>query len=136
MRVAFYKGKGLPYNYLVRWFEGGPYSHVELLFSDGISGSSSWMDKGVRLKAIGYSSDNWDFVDVPYDDETFARQWFIEHQGARYDLFGQAKFIFGFVKPASTRYWCSEAVADALQLDGETFGVNPLYKYLTERKAP
>jgi hypothetical protein len=111
MQAAFYKGKGLPYNYLVRWFEGGPYSHVELRFSDGLSGSSSWMDKGVRLKNIGYSSDYWDFVALPEFDEAYAEKWFEDHKGAKYDLWGQLKFIFGFVKAATTRYWCSESDA-------------------------
>ena len=53
MKAAFYKGTrpGLQgiYSRAVRAIDRGPYSHCELVFSDGLSASASYIDGGVRL---------------------------------------------------------------------------------------
>ena len=82
MRAAFYRGTrpGLQgiYSRLVRWIDRGAYSHCELIFSDGMSGSASYIDGGVRLKRIDYDTDHWDVIDLPADSnaERYAREWF------------------------------------------------------------
>ena len=53
MRTAFYKGtrpgwQGI-YSRAVRVIDRGPYSHCELVFSDGLSASASYIDGGVRF---------------------------------------------------------------------------------------
>lgn len=67
MKLALYKSTrpGLPglYNRLVRWWTDSEYSHCELVFSDGMCGSSSWLDGGVRLKRIELDPDHWDVID-------------------------------------------------------------------------
>jgi hypothetical protein len=123
MHVAFYTGtrpgyQGL-YNRLVRWWESGDCSHVELIFKDGLSASASLADGGVRFKAIDYNPDHWIIVDLGnHFDEDFARQWFADRikDGAQYDLLGQLHFVFAPIRGDKARYWCSEAVASALQL--------------------
>lgn len=118
MQIAFYKGtrpglQGL-YSRLTRWVDRGPYSHCELIFRDGMSGSASFIDGGVRLKLIDYSSDHWDFVDLPDHLEDAARQWFNEHSGAGYDLLGNLRFIFFMARESKKDWFCNEAVAAAL----------------------
>ena len=56
MKAAFYKAtrpgwQGI-YSRAVRWIDRGPYSHAELVFSDGLSASASYIDGGVRLKRM------------------------------------------------------------------------------------
>ena len=139
-KIAFYKGTrpgvaGI-YNRLGRWLDHGPYSHAELVFNDGMSASASFMDKGVRFKAIGYSSvDCWDFAPVPPQYELAARVWFLEKNGAAYDLMGNINAAFGFVPHSEDKWFCSEAIADALGLaDSWRYKPNGLRAVLKELK--
>jgi len=115
---AFYKGtrpgiQGL-YNRLVRWIDRGPYSHCELIFSDGLAASASWMDGGVRFKVIDFDPEHWDFIDLPPDKEAAAREWFMGHLGDGYDLLGNLRFLFGWIRESADRWFCSEAFAASL----------------------
>lgn len=118
MRAAFYRGTrpGLAgvYNRLVRWWTRSPYSHCELIFSTGWSGSSSFMDGGVRLKVIDYDPDRWDFIDLPVELEPAAFEWFLKHRGEKYDLMGNVHFIVMVVKHNLIKWSCGESIADAL----------------------
>lgn len=121
MRLAFYKATrpGLAglYNRAVRSIDGGPYSHAELMFSDGVCASSSWMDGGVRFKVFEPSADKWDIVDLAdHFDERQARGWFEQHAGARYDLAGNLKFIWHWWPASKSRWFCTSAIAAALAL--------------------
>lgn len=121
LRIAFYKGtrpglEGL-YSRLARWMDRGPYSHCELIFSDGMSASASFVDGGVRYKQITYNPAHWDFMEIPDPSgnlEKLARLWFDEHEGAKYDLWGNVRFVFGGVKDSSDRFFCSEATMAGL----------------------
>ena len=119
MRAAFYKGtrsgwQGL-YSRAVRWVDGpGLYSHCELIFSDGLSASASYIDKGVRFKRIDYDPAHWDIIDLPGFDEAAARTWFDVRVGHGYDLLGNLRFIFGWVRDDDGRWFCSEALMAAL----------------------
>lgn len=99
--VAFYKGTrpGIQgwYNRLVRCWTRSPYSHCEMIFSDGISSSSSFLDGGVRFKEIEYKPENWDIVELPIEFEKLARLWFIQHEGDSYDVIGNIGFVIGSV---------------------------------------
>jgi hypothetical protein len=117
-RAAFYRGThtGLPglYNRAVRRWTRSAYSHVEIVFSDGVAASSSYMDGGVRFKQIGFSSDDWDFVDLPSWLEPGARAWFQLHEEDKYDLLGNLHFVLSPVGNDKDRWFCSEAAAAAL----------------------
>jgi len=120
MQVAFYKGtrpgfQGV-YSRLVRWVDRGPYSHCELVFSDGMSGSASFIDGGVRLKQIDYSPQNWDIFNLPDHLEPAARAWFEAHKGEPYDLLGNLQFVFWLVREAPTGWFCNEACGAAIGL--------------------
>lgn len=138
MKIAFYKGtrKGLQgiYSRLARWVDSGPYSHCELVFNDGLSASASFIDGGVRFKHIDYKEDNWDVVELQGFDEDKARQWFEDHKGEKYDLLGNLRFIFFFVKPSNNKWFCSEAIAEALIIsESWRLGPNGLYALMTRK---
>jgi hypothetical protein len=118
MKIALYKSThpGLAglYNRFVRWFDQGQYSHCEIIFSDGMSASSSFKDHGVRFKSITYTSDNWDFFEISDNYEACAREWFTAHNGQGYDLVGNVRFALGFLKAPGDRWFCSEALGAAL----------------------
>ena len=120
--LALYKGTrpgvaGL-YNRLGRLVDAGKYSHCEIVFSNGISASSSFMDHGVRFKQIGYSSiGNWDFLHIPDQDglvEISALNWFRRHEGKAYDIWGNIRFATNFARDSSDKWFCSEACMAAL----------------------
>ena len=121
MKAAFYKGtrpglQGL-YSRAVRWIDRGAFSHCELIFSDGLSASASYIDGGVRFKAIDYSQhpEHWDFFDLPDELEDYARDWFERNAGAPYDLLGNVRFVLPWVRDSETGWFCSEALGAALR---------------------
>ena len=118
MQIAYYTGRRLLFDRLVQWWTGGPYSHCELVLN-GVCHSASLRDGGVRSKVIDLTTGRWDVLDLPqYDagDEVDALQWFAVHAGEGYDVAG----LLGFVLPWRTqnrrRWFCSEAIAEALQI--------------------
>ena len=118
MRAAFYKAtrpgwQGI-YSRAVRWIDRGPYSHSELVFSDGLSGSASYIDGGVRLKRIDYNPAHWDFVPLPDAAEPFARDWFRANAGAPYDLMGNVRFVLPWLADSDKGWFYSEAMGAAL----------------------
>jgi hypothetical protein len=119
MQVAFYKGthKGITgiYSIGVRLVTNSPYSHCELILSDGRSASASFLDKGVRYKQIEYTNkDNWDFLTIPDWYEPAAINWFNAHAGQSYDLLGNLHFLIGFIRDDDDDWFCSEALAASL----------------------
>lgn len=121
MKAAFYKGThaglaGLG-NRFIRWWTRGIYSHMELVFSDGLNASSSWLDGGVRQKKIDIDNDSWDYVDLPDGGETTARVWFAQHEGKAYDYWADVRFMFGFAPASKDKWMCSEACMTALGYD-------------------
>jgi hypothetical protein len=120
--MMFYKGTrpGIPgiYNRFVRAWDSGPYSHVEVTFSDGWSASSSFEDKGVRFKLIDFDPAKWDFVSLPPEMEDEARTYFVERAGrVKYDLQGNFHFMIGFIPHANSREFCSESGAGCIKLE-------------------
>jgi hypothetical protein len=121
MKLALYKGTrpGVPglFNRLIRWWTNSPYSHCEIVFSDGISASSSIEDKGVRFKYIEMSPDKWDLIDLPNSDELYARNFFQQNLGKKYDILGLFGFIWRRGTNSKDKYFCSEICASSLQLN-------------------
>jgi hypothetical protein len=120
MKVAFYTSthhslSGI-YNILVRWWTQSPYSHCELVFSNGESASASFLDGGVRFKTIIFDTDKWVFLDLGDDPELErkARNWFEDHEGEKYSVRGNLRFLFGFIKVSAKKKFCSQSVAEAL----------------------
>lgn len=137
MRIAFWKGTDPGFggflDRAIKWWTNGPYSHCEVIFSDGITGSASWNDKGVILKRRPegyYDPANWDIVDI-VGDEVVARAWFEKHKGAPYDLLGDFGFVFRPIKGMEGAFFCSEANAAMLDWpESWTYSPNGFYSAL------
>lgn len=115
------------YNRMVRWWERGPYSHCELIFSDGLAASSSYTDGGVRFKHIDFHPEHWDFIELPAHLEPLARYWFEKHAGEKYDMRGNVRFFAGFMNDGDGQWFCSEALAAALGMkESWRYGPNGL----------
>lgn len=135
MKVAFYSGikKGIPglYNRAVKLIDKGEYSHCELVFSDGVSASASFMDKGVRFKEINYNTPDWTVIEIEGYDEVKAREFFEKYNGYRYDVLGNLRFLLGFIKESKNKFFCSEVIMGALGYDEPwRFGPNGVYSLL------
>lgn len=134
MKIAFYKGtRPFPqslFNQAVRWWTGGAYSHCEIVFSDGMSASSSFLDGGVRFKKIDYDDDHWDFIDFK-QDESSARKWFYLHENQKYDVLNLLGFIWRRKDGSKKKFTCSEACATALGFEEPwRYDPNSLYSMI------
>jgi hypothetical protein len=120
MKVALYKGKrggfAGAFDASVRWWTRGAYSHVELIFSNGMSASASARDGGVRFKDIEYHPDRWDIIEIEADEE-YARAFFEKRVGLGYDYFGLFGFVWRPHSGSALLWFCSEIVMGALKFD-------------------
>ena len=148
MIVAQYKDNTHLFIRLTSWWTKGPYSHTEIIFSDGRSGSASFRDKGVRLKKIDYSKnpDRWDFLVPPeswrkhFDvqvepgvyaasildtKEKLARAYIVQRDGHKYDVGGLVGFVWQAMRNNQHKDFCSEVCVGALGYpDGWRFNPN------------
>lgn len=137
MKVAFFKGTrpgvaGI-YSWGVRTWTRTPYSHVELIFSNGTAASSSAKDNGVRFvenfREHLDAPEDWDIIELPDHYAANAWAWFEKHEGERYDIFGNVHFVISIVGGARRKWFCSEAVAAALGIGKpERFNPGDLYE--------
>ena len=120
MKLVMYKGpaKSLRHkiaHWAIRIWTRSEYSHCEL-WVDGICYSSSPRDHGVRGKIINIYSGHWDVFDIAGDSE-YAKKWFHDRFGRKYDWAGVGRFVLPWLPNVKDRWFCSEAVAQALQLN-------------------
>ena len=142
MKAAFFVGheKGIDdlFEIAIRTWMEGEFSHVELLFDDGRSASAD-ITSGVRFTKPGSidwtDTTLWTLVDLDplYFDQGQALLWYAKHDGAKYDVWGDARFVDGLIKPSNNQFFCSESFMDALGFkDGWRFDPNAAY-YVVER---
>ena len=121
MKAAFYKVSAPNagwFDKLVSFWTRSQYTHVELIFSSGLSFSSSIRDGGCRYKAIGYDSITWDYISLDYitpERELEIKKFCNSQTGKGYDFLGilLSQFIpFNIQDPK--RWFCSEIVSKAL----------------------
>lgn len=120
VRIALYRGPAPTWwrqlaHRLVCWRTRGAYSHCELIDGEGQGWTASWMDGGVRRKAIDFGSGHWDVITVAGDLEA-AVAWFRAHQGQGYDVFGLLGWVLPWRVSDRRRWFCSEAIATAMGL--------------------
>jgi hypothetical protein len=125
-KIAFYKGKGRIGDKLIKWWDNGPYSHCELVFSDGMWGTA-YGQHGVVLWKRDGNPETWEFIELPAHLEARARKWFEDNCGKSYDYFGLARFVFDFLPASRDKFFCSHACAAALGMkEGWRNGPNGL----------
>ncbi len=135
--IAFYKAEGQFMDKLIRWWTGSPYSHCELVIG-GLSYGSSNRDGGVRSKYIEWDSHSWDFLEIPEQalgvrqDE--AHDWFMKNMGRKYDWFGLLWFVVPINLQDPKKWFCAEAIAEALKLqDSWKYSPHTLYLALRQK---
>jgi hypothetical protein len=123
MYAAFFKGrsKGLAglFDVLDHAWMAGPYSHNELVFSDGRSASAD-LSSGVRFTVPGsidfQDQTQWDLVPLNpiLFSESQAIAWYTKHQGCGYDVWGDVHFVEGLIQHEKHHFFCSESMMDSL----------------------
>lgn len=121
MKIAFYKGlsKGTtPLDKGICLATVSPYSHCEIVFSDGQCASASFRDGGVRFADINMTSGRWDVfnLNLPASQETAALAMFNLYEGSKYDMLGA---IAGWMRIdlGSDSFFCSKMCAAACGLE-------------------
>ena len=112
MQIWFYKAEyGDWCDKFISWGTGGPYSHVELVFSDGECFTSSPRDGGVRFKTIPLS-DKWTVIDIGNKEkEAAVKECCRKQLGKKYDWLGAFGCGIGLSWLTSEDKWfCSEIV--------------------------
>ena len=102
-------------------------THTEVIHDELTDGSvdiasSSIREKGVRTKTARLTAGNWLIVDVPSWSLNQSKDWFVEHDGEKYDLRG----ALATVLPGSQyldRWYCNEACAASVGIvEPQLFG--------------
>ncbi len=130
MYIAFYKAQfGNMVDKAINLMSGNKgYSHCEIVFSDGVSFSSTQRDAsvdmhgnfkpdGTRYKQIDYKdNDHFDLilVDTSTYLEKLARDFCDSTLDSRYDFWGVARFVFPLAREHPTDYFCSEICTEVL----------------------
>jgi hypothetical protein len=118
MKLALYKGAGRLFDKAIRTWTQSPYSHCELVTDDGLFLSSSPRDGGVRAKRQEVDSSKWDFIPLPYTDQSEIIKKFYKECGKEYDwkgIIGTQIFHLGI--QSDTKWFCSEICAYLLGYD-------------------
>ena len=131
MHLAFYKGRPSEnrdaslVDKIVCFFTGSRYSHLELVYDYssvteiGYCGSSSPRDGGIRTTRIEFNPKHWEIFKFETDvSQSHVMEWFGTRTGAKYDWLGAIGVVFPFVRQRKQRWFCSEAIATCLGLEG------------------
>lgn len=119
MKIAFYIAKhGTILDKFIAFITNSKYSHCELVFSDGVFGSASSRDNGVRLKKISLNY-HWELFDlnVGKTEEDYMRYWFSINCGQKYDWPGSIMSVFGINWSTHDRKFCSYVCGALLGTD-------------------
>jgi len=128
MKLAFYiADNGKFYDKLINvWTGNYGYSHVELVFSDGVSFSASNREGKVRFKEIHYDPKRWVIINLSFSraEELAIRKAAIKLINKKYDWKGVLLHqfigrIIGHITSdydiialqSKNKWWCSEIVA-------------------------
>lgn len=114
MTLNFYIGaNGTIWDKFICAVTRSKFSHVELVFSNGLSWSSSTRDGGVRQANIRYT-DHWVSIPCP----TVSEKLFLQEKGNQYDYIGLLGTVIKTSIFSSKHKWfCSEIIAEALGLE-------------------
>lgn len=122
--IGLYRGRHArnPFGRLIAWWQRSDFSHCAVVWQrdqDATPGvayvSEATLLGGVRSHWRKWEPGLWELHEVEADRAAVSR-WWTERQGRRYDAVGLLGFIFRRIKGARGAYWCSEAVAESLNL--------------------
>lgn len=138
LKIAFYKKSKTLFGRLIvrqQRLYGIPeryarYSHVELVFEDWLSFSSSEIDWGVRFKKIEWKNENWDFIELEISKSKYRKilKFCMKQEGNGYNKIGIFfAQILNFRKTRKGDWFCSEIVTRALQEAQMLCTLTPLF---------
>lgn len=141
MKLAFYKGPGDWITKAIRVLTRGPYSHVELVFTDGVRfAASGRMPKGVHFRYTPHG-EGWDYIAIAAspDQERVARTFASVLVGSPFKWKGVFRFLCPLLGDGPNSHWyCSELILWMLQrcfgmFEGVPLKISPngLYTLLT-----
>jgi len=132
MYLAFYGNNyGSIYGKFVRWWTSPlsyklngkwkyTYSHVEIVFSDGMMFSASSYENKVRFKKHSFTGTAWDRLklNISKQDEDTIRARCEQRvlKKEKYDYLGLLGFVFKNIHEDKTKSFCSEVCTKELQL--------------------
>ena len=148
--LAFYKGMGEGQDrgrkftsYLIAFWttiterKKSNHTHVEIIFPNGRSFSSSGWDKGVRGKVITYAHpERWTFVTLMYSEADVDKMLIHSdsHVGEGYDYKGIAgSLVFPFGLHNANEWFCSEICNHILGWKPERVTPERMLKKLVKR---
>lgn len=141
MKLAFYKAFQKQATWLDRFIAIvtlGKYSHVEVVFSDGMSFSISPREKVCRFKRIDFNPNNWEFIDltVTRKEEDYIRAMAYKYLDCTYDYIGAVTSATPICLQVSSEMFCSELAIELIRnsktysqlQDGCRYSPNKLFK--------
>lgn len=117
MKAIFWIGKCSLVGTLIRAFKRHGVSHAEIMFSDGVCGTSE-PKNGVVLRKINFRPEDWVVLELPCTpiQEELVRAFFEKELGCPYDWKGiLCAQILGWNRSSPTAWFCSEICTAALQ---------------------
>jgi hypothetical protein len=120
MKLLFYWGPGNLVTKIIRLLTHGPYSHVELQFTDGCRFFSSGhgIYQGAHMVCDRKTYDHfWDQVLIPatQQQEDAAERFSFHLIGVPFDWRGMISFLLPFFDRRRKAKFCSSIVLDVLQ---------------------
>jgi two-component system chemotaxis response regulator CheB len=147
IKLFFYYGPGDMATKAIRFLTRGPYSHVELQFTDGcrLFSSGHGIYKGVHTICDRKSYDHyWDQIIIPatQEQEKGAEQFILQLIGVPFDWLGMTSFLVPLLGRSRKANNCSSLVLQVLQdslhmFPGIPLKISPngLHKLLTSEHA-
>jgi hypothetical protein len=120
IKLLFYFGPGNRVTGIIRRLTSGPYSHVEMQFTDGTRFFSSGHGIHTGCHMIcdrKLYDEHWDLVLVPatWEQEKAAEKYAFHMIGIPFDFRGMAGFVLPFFGRRRKPRYCSSLVLDVLQ---------------------
>jgi hypothetical protein len=128
MKIAFRKNDTSIISKLIRWWTKSPYSHCEIIFSNGQTFSAFIEERKTSMKTKVYSDNSWDIIELPIDKEAeyMVYEWCMNEMNCGYDFIG---IIFSQIiklsRESKEKWFCSEVCCAALQQANLAQGVVP-----------
>ena len=117
MKALFWIGQCSLIGTLIRVFKRHGVSHAEIMFSDGVSGTSE-PKNGVVLRKIDFRPEDWFVLELPCTpiQEEVVRAFFVRELGCPYDWKGiLCAQILGWNRSSPEAWFCSEICIASLQ---------------------
>jgi hypothetical protein len=125
IRIAFFKGDKSEWHHrFVRWWSKSPYSHAEIVLSDGqtwVSISPFLYTRVAARVRTHVSESDWDYLDfmITESELNALRDFISETTGDGYDWPGMLlSQVLPFIIKGKGRWYCSSWIAHALSHAG------------------